>query len=237
MKAAVIIPARYASTRFPGKPLAHIKDKPLIQWVYENSLKCKGIDTTLIATDDNRIMDAVAGFGGKAVFTSSLCKSGTDRVAEVASLIEHEIIINIQGDQIVFDEVAVTRAIEALKGDIPIVTIATPASPREMTDPNTVKVVCDKDDNALYFSRSPLPYTRSEGFWQPLKHIGIYGFKRDILKTLTRLRPSPLEKTESLEQLRALENGIDIRVIVSKGNFFEINTPEDAKRFIESWQG
>ncbi len=235
MKVAAIIPARYASSRFPGKPLTLIKDKPLIQWVYENTLRCGSIDTTLIATDDMRIVDAVKGFGGKVVITSSTCTSGTDRVAEAVSMLDYEIVVNIQGDQIVFDKDAVARAIDRLKQGATMVTIATPASVREMDDPDTVKVVYDNNGNALYFSRSPLPYARTEGFWQPLKHVGIYVFKKDLLMRLTRLEPSPLEKTESLEQLRALENGINIGMVVSKGKFFEINTPEDVKRFIENW--
>ena len=236
MKVVAVIPARYASSRFPGKAIADIKGKPLIQWVYERISTCQEVDYSVVATDDTRIMDTVKAFGGEAILTSEGCTSGTDRVAEATKSLDADIILNIQGDQIIFDKDAIRNCVEALAEGHRMATIATPLSKEEMADANTVKVVLDKKSHALYFSRYSIPYMRIAGPWQHLKHVGIYGFKRDILYQFTRLTPTPLEKTESLEQLRAIENGIPIYVVISSGEFFEINTPLDRKRFIDKWQ-
>jgi len=243
MSVVAVIPARYDSKRFPGKPLVDIAGKPMIQRVYEQALLCKGIDHVVVATDDDRILDAVDTFGGKAVKTDPGCRSGTDRVAQAVKSIcpgrkgQAGIIINIQGDQVIFDPDAVTDMIYALSSGCPMATIAAKASLKDMENRDMVKVVCNEKGSALYFSRAPIPYLRNHGFYTPLKHIGIYGFCKDTLEHITTLKPSPLEKSESLEQLRAIENGIPIKVIVSGGEFFEINTPEDLAILLSRWQG
>ncbi|MEA3221552.1 MAG: 3-deoxy-manno-octulosonate cytidylyltransferase [Thermodesulfobacteriota bacterium] len=243
MSVVAVIPARYDSKRFPGKPLIDIAGKPMICRVYEQALLCKGIDHVVVATDDTRILDAVNTFGGNAVMTDPDCKSGTDRVAQAVKSIrpgrkgQVEIVINIQGDQVIFDPDAITDMIHALSSGCPMATIATKASPKDMENRDMVKVVCNEKGSALYFSRAPIPYLRNHGFYTPLKHIGIYGFCKDTLEHITTLKPSPLEKSESLEQLRAVENGIPIKVIVSGGEFFEINTPEGLTILLSRWQG
>lgn len=243
MSVVAVIPARYNSKRFPGKPLVDIAGKPMIRRVYEQTLLCKGIDHVVVATDDARILDAVDTFGGNAVMTDPDCKSGTDRVGQAVKSIrpgrkgQLEIIINIQGDQLIFDPDAITDMIRVLSSGCPMATIATNVSLKDMEDRDVVKVVCNEKGVALYFSRAPIPYFRNHGFYTPLKHIGIYGFRKDTLKHITSLKPSPLEKSESLEQLRAVEDGIPIKVIVSGGEFFEINTPEDCAILSSRWQG
>jgi 3-deoxy-manno-octulosonate cytidylyltransferase (CMP-KDO synthetase) len=231
MRIVAVIPARYTSSRFPGKLLSVIGNKSMIQLVYEQAVACPGIDEIIIATDDERIMNAASAFGALAVKTSSVCLSGTDRVAEAVADMEADAVINIQGDQVILDASAVSAMIETLKSGCPMVTIATPAAPEDVRDPNTVKVAINRQGNALYFSRSLIPFPRSEGHMTPLRHVGIYGFNRETLFKFASLSQTPLELTESLEQLRALENGIPIRVVISEGRFFEINTPEDIERF------
>jgi len=235
MKTVAVIPARYGSTRFPGKPLADLAGKPMVRRIYEQVALCKDIEDVLVATDDERIRDAVAAFGGHCVMTSPECASGTDRVAQAVDGLDAGIIVNIQGDQVILDIEALALLIHELVAGSGMVTIATPALPGDEGDPNCVKVVCDARGNALYFSRSPIPFARNPGHATMLKHIGIYGFSASALKRFTSLPPSPLERTESLEQLRALENGIPIRVIIARGEFFEINTPEDREKFLETW--
>jgi 3-deoxy-manno-octulosonate cytidylyltransferase (CMP-KDO synthetase) len=241
MSVIAVIPARYESSRFPGKPLADVGGKPMIRRVYEQAVLCKGLDHVIVATDDNRIVKAVAAFGGKAVMTPSECASGTDRVFQAAKSLSHikaEYIINIQGDQVVFAQDAVENMVKALKGGCEMTTIAVRADEKDMDDPNAAKVVCNEAGYALYFSRSPIPYFREPGHYAPLKHIGIYGFHKDTLARISSLKPTALEKSESLEQLRALENGIPIYVVVTKGKFSEINTPEDRDFLLKtrSWR-
>lgn len=236
MKAVAVIPARFASTRFPGKPLADLAGKTMIQRIYEQVAACGDIEQVLVATDDGRIRDAVTAFGGDVVMTSPECASGTDRVAQAVACLDAGIVVNVQGDQVVLDLEALSRLVRDLKNGDGMATIAVPALPEDRDDPNSVKVVCDARGYALYFSRSPIPFPRNAGHSVMLKHIGIYGFDIGTLKRFTSLAPSPLELTESLEQLRALENGISIRVIVAGGKFFEINTPEDRERFLSSWR-
>ncbi|MCD6571616.1 MAG: 3-deoxy-manno-octulosonate cytidylyltransferase [Deltaproteobacteria bacterium] len=243
MPVVAVIPARYNSKRFPGKPLIDIAGKPMIRRVYEQALLCKGVDHVVVATDDTRILDAVNAFGGNAVMTNPECNSGTDRVAQAVKSIrpgrkgQAGIVINIQGDQLIFDPDALTDMIHVLSNGCPMATIATKASLKDMENCDVVKVVCNEKGDALYFSRAPIPYLRNPGVYSPLKHIGIYGFDKNTLKRITTLAPSPLEKCESLEQLRALENGIPIKIIVSSGEFFEINTPGDRDAFLSRWQG
>lgn len=234
MSVVAVIPARYASSRYPGKPLVDIAGKTMIRRVYEQVVSVEGIDMVCVATDDERIADAVRAFGGKVVMTGADCVSGTDRVAKAVADIDAEYVINIQGDQVVIDLECIASMIGELKSGCGMATIAAAVEDeREAKDPNCVKVVCDSAGDALYFSRCPIPYVRSAGHCRMLKHIGIYGFSRDTLERFNTLAPSELELTESLEQLRALENGIPIRVVIAEGRFDEINTPEDRTRLME----
>ena len=236
MSVVAVIPARYGASRFPGKPLVDIAGKPMIMRIYEQVATCPDIDKVLIATDDVRILNAVAAFGGHVAMTSPDCPSGTDRVAQAILEMDADYVVNVQGDQVILDIDALARLVQELKAGASMATIATKALPEDKDDPNCVKVVCDLAGNALYFSRSPIPYARNAGHATMLKHIGIYGFSRQTLLRFTSLEPSPLERTESLEQLRALENGIPIRVIIAQGEFHEINTPQDLERLLKQWQ-
>ena len=235
---ALVIPARWGSTRFPGKCLHLIAGKPLVQHVWERSLQAKGISSVLIATDDDRIAEAALNFGADVVMTSPDHPSGTDRIAEVASRLKgitH--YINVQGDEPMIDPHLIASLAKTLKRDpkIRMITAATPfTDPREADDPNCVKVVLDANGDALYFSRSRIPYHRDAkdkaSAVTPLLHLGIYGYRRDILKKLVRLAPSPLEQCEKLEQLRALEHGIPISVVLTSHRGVGVDTPADAVR-------
>ncbi|MDM7988606.1 MAG: 3-deoxy-manno-octulosonate cytidylyltransferase [Smithella sp.] len=236
MRIVAVIPARYASSRFPGKLLSDICGKSVLQLVYHQVATCPGIDKVIIATDDQRIMDEVNSFGAFAVKTSSTCRSGTDRVAEAIAGIDADAIINIQGDQVVMDVSAIKVMIDALQSGCPMVTIATPVTYEDAQDSNTVKVAVNVQGNALYFSRSLIPFPRSNGHTTLFRHVGLYGFNRETLIKFTALAQTPLELTESLEQLRAVENGIPVKVVISQGKFFEINTPEDRERLMQQWQ-
>lgn len=236
MRILAVIPARYTSSRFPGKLLSDIQGKSILQLVYEQALACPGIDKVIIATDDDRIMNVANSFGAVAVKTSSACRSGTDRVAEAISGIDADAIINIQGDQVILDTKVIKGMLDALESGTPMVTIATPITHEDAQDSNTVKVVVNVQGYALYFSRALIPFPRSKGLTTLLRHVGLYGFSRETLFKFTGLPQSPLELTESLEQLRALENGIPIKVVLAEGKFFEINTPEDRQRLIQQWQ-
>ena len=229
-KCAVIIPARYASTRFPGKPLALLAGKPMIRHVYEKAAaSCAGI--VAVATDDRRIADAVEGFGGVAVMTSPAHPSGTDRIAEALTKLggQYDLVVNVQGDEpliptSVIDElIGVMRSADAP----PMATVAVPGDRDTMTE-NNVKVVFGADGNALYFSRSMIPFLRKGGVecgvWL---HWGIYAYRRSALERFVALPPGKLENAEKLEQLRALENGIAIRVVTSDLQSIGVDTPED----------
>ena len=241
MKFIGIIPARYASTRFPGKPLAILGGKTVIQRVYEQA--SKSLDEVYVATDDDRILGAVESFGGKAVMTSSSHRSGTDRCHEAFTKIGQgqDVIVNIQGDEPFIQE----SQIEALKAcfDDPVTQIATLVKPFTVTDglaalenPNSPKVVVDKDMNALYFSRSVIPYLRGidKDEWLSkhvfYKHIGLYAYRAEVLKQITALPQSKLEVAESLEQLRWLDNGYTIKVGITDVETVGIDTPEDLER-------
>jgi 3-deoxy-manno-octulosonate cytidylyltransferase (CMP-KDO synthetase) len=236
MKVVAIIPARYESSRFPGKPLVDIAGKPMIQRIYEQVRLCADIDDVLIATDDERIREAAASFGAQAVMTSPECRSGTDRVAQAAAGTDAHAVINVQGDQVILDRVALSEVARELRAGFAMVTVATPACAEEHDDPNCVKVVCDLKGFALYFSRANIPFRRGGLSIETLKHIGIYGFSREALERYTSLEPTPLEAAESLEQLRALENGIPIKVIIASGEYLEINTPQDRDRVLRAWR-
>jgi 3-deoxy-manno-octulosonate cytidylyltransferase (CMP-KDO synthetase) len=235
MEVVAVIPARYASSRFPGKPLADISGKPMIRRVYEQVEACPFIDRVLVATDDQRIRDAVESFGGSAVMTPADCPSGTDRVAQAVAGMDFPYVVNVQGDQVMLDPEALHDLVAALKAGGAMATIAVEAGPDEARDPDCVKVVCSLAGHALYFSRSHIPFVRSSGHLATYKHIGIYGFERRTLERFRSLKPSPLELTESLEQLRALENGIPIRVILARGRFHEINSPKDLEGLPDPW--
>lgn len=231
-RAAIIIPARWGSTRFPGKPLHLIAGKPLVQHVWERSLAVKGVDRVIIATDDTRILEAAFGFGAEVALTSAKHPSGTDRLAEVArNLPSAGILFNVQGDEPFLDPRLAERVIAALKSDPKAVmsTAACPLAPEDLGNPNCVKVVMDLDGNALYFSRSPIPCDR-DGDNRParFRHIGIYAYRRAFLLDLVKRRQTPLEKSEKLEQLRALEHGAKIRVVVAKSSGPGVDTPRDA---------
>lgn len=229
-----ILPARWGSTRFPGKPLHPIAGKTLIQHVWERCQEAKLLSQVVVATDDTRIAEAVAAFGGKAVMTSADHPTGTDRLAEAAKAIpEATHVINIQGDEPLIDPALIDELAQALIDDpaLHMVTAANPLEPSDpaVADPNVVKTVLKANGHALYFSRSPLPYFRNAvpGLYV-LRHKGIYGYRRDFLETFVTWPPSPLEQAESLEQLRALENGANIRVLITDDTSPGVDTPEQA---------
>ena len=226
------IPARFGSTRLPGKPLLPIAGRPMIEHVYARVARARGLDRVVVLTDDERIARAVEGFGGEWEMTPADCASGTDRIAWAVRRWDAAAVINIQGDEPLIDPEGVSRVaahLAASPGD-PIVTLATPAAPEELDDPSAVKVVLARDGAALYFSRSPIPHPRQPGGAAPLKHLGIYGYQRQALLALAALPPSPLERSESLEQLRALENGIPIRVLVVDKGSFGVDTAADLEK-------
>ncbi|MDZ7345560.1 MAG: 3-deoxy-manno-octulosonate cytidylyltransferase [candidate division KSB1 bacterium] len=234
----VIIPARWASTRFPGKPLANIAGKPMIQRVYERVSQARDIDEVLVATDDERIAGAVAAFGGRAVLTPSDLPSGTDRTAFVARQLHADIFINVQGDEPLIDPRAVELTATLLLEDetADLATLARRVkSAEDLENPNKVRVVLDRFGHALYFSRAVIPYLRDEKDasrrlerFPYLEHIGIYGYRREALFKLTPLPPSSLEEAERLEQLRALENGMTIKVGICDFATWGVDTPQDA---------
>ena len=232
----VVIPARYESTRLPGKPLADLQGKPMIQCVYERAARAEGIDRVVVATDDVRIRQAVEGFGGEVVMTSSSHRTGTDRIAEASGELDAEFIVNVQGDLPLLDPKVVSDAVAPLLGDdtFHMSTLKTPIrNAEELQNPNVVKVVTDRDGAALYFTRSPIPYWRDgapEGEILAHRHIGLYVYRRDFLMTFSRLAPTPLEQAESLEQLRALEWGFRIRVVEVEEASVEVDTPEDLEK-------
>jgi len=229
-----IIPARYGSSRFPGKPLALICNRPMIQHVYERACMCKQLDEVYVATDDEKIMACVQGFGGKAIMTSQGHRSGTDRIYETAKRLnfaQDDIIVNIQGDQPAFQPSLIPLLVEPLLKDknISISTLKYPITDkRELSNPNCVKVVTDSYGFALYFSRMPIPYCREEGCdITYYKHLGLYAYRVRFLEVFTRLDEGKLEKAERLEQLRALENGYKIKVMKSPYNSIEVDIQED----------
>jgi 3-deoxy-manno-octulosonate cytidylyltransferase (CMP-KDO synthetase) len=235
-KVVVIIPARYGSTRLPGKPLVSLAGKPMIQRVYECARMAKKVDRVIVATDDDRIVKAVEAFGGEARMTRADHRTGTERVAEVAAHVEGEFFVNVQGDEPLLDPVAVDTAVNALLEEEPamIATVATPIKTRaDIMDPNVVKTVLDFDGNALYFSRAPIPWVRdTAGKVQVrhLKHLGLYVFQRDALLEYPTLPQGELERVEQLEQLRWLENGWKIRVAEVEHDAVSVDVPEDVAR-------
>ncbi len=235
-KVIVVIPSRYASTRLPGKPLVPLAGKPMVQHVYERAKQAQTVHRVIVATDDQRIVDAVNAFGGEARMTRSDHRTGTERIAEVAVHEEGDVFINVQGDEPLIDPVAIDTAVGALleEPQAQIATVVTPIRHAgDIMDPNVVKTVLDFDDNALYFSRAPIPWIRDTQqklhvkYW---KHLGLYVFQREALLEYTTLPQGELEKIEQLEQLRWLENGWKIRVAEVAHDAVSVDVPEDVAR-------
>jgi 3-deoxy-manno-octulosonate cytidylyltransferase (CMP-KDO synthetase) len=231
-KAVGIIPARWHSTRFPGKPMHLIVGKPLLRRVWEQSIRARNLDSVIIATDDMRIAEAAFDWGAEVALTCAKHRSGTDRVAEVARKAKSfSYIINIQGDEPLVDPRLIDKLVEKLRSDrkTGIVTAAHRfESVTEVHSPHQVKVVVDRKGRALYFSRAAIPFPRSFSRIKYLRHQGIYGFRRDVLLQLVKWKPTPLERAESLEQLRALENGVKIHVLVTAKGSPGVDTLQDA---------
>lgn len=240
-KTIAVIPARLASTRLPAKPLLRETGKYLIQHVWERVAQARGIDAVLVATDDARIADAVRSFGGQAVMTSSEHRCGTDRIAEVMRERDEQVVVNVQGDEPEIDPAAVERVAGLVDPPrFPMATLAAPLHEEQRwRDPAQVKVVLGHDGDALYFSRGPIPSTPTGGFAPGacLGHVGMYAYTRDFLLEFTRLPVGRLEQVERLEQLRALEHGVSIRVGVVEDAPRGIDTPEDYRRFVERMGG
>ena len=237
MNVACIIPARYASTRLPGKPLLDIAGKPMIQRVVERVRQARRPSRVIVATDDQRIAEVVRSFGGEAQMTSAAHPTGTDRLAEVAATLpDMDLILNIQGDEPLIPPSAIDELAGAFDGapELQMGTLMTPLTESEYDNPAAVKVVTSLDGHALYFSRSLIPYPRNRGpEWRCFKHLGVYAYRRDFLLRFAALPPSPLEVTESLEQLRALENGYRIRVIETPFRSIGVDTPADLEEVRE----
>ncbi|MEK6777656.1 MAG: 3-deoxy-manno-octulosonate cytidylyltransferase [bacterium] len=240
MTVTAVIPARYASTRLPGKPLLKIGGKPMIQWVYERVGRASLVQDVIVATDDRRIHDAVQAFGGRCVMTSPNHTTGTDRLAEAAADLKSDIIVNVQGDEPLIEPGVIDACIRPMMdgGAFPAATSCTRIRSREeLLNPDVVKVVTDLDGFALYFSRFPIPCDRDQGplsvdlfLNQFFKHIGLYVYRRDFLLEYSRMAPTPLEVREKLEQLRILENGYRIRVVETKYDSISVDTEEDLRR-------
>lgn len=232
MKKLAIIPSRYSSSRFPGKPLIDLDGKTMIQRVYEGVINSKLFNDVVVATDDQRIIDNLKSFGGEAILTKSSHESGTERCGEVLDGYQDtDIVVNIQGDEPLVNTEQLKILLSAF--DDKTVEIATLGSPKitqeDIQNPNRIKIVLDHQSDALYFSRSPIPFERSKNEYPFLKHIGLYGFRAKTLKKLVQLPPTVLEKTESLEQLRWLFNGYKIRVIKTEMETPNIDIPEDVE--------
>lgn len=235
MTVIAIIPARYASTRFPGKPLADICGKSMIQHVYERTMQAESVSRVIVATDDERIRVAVDGFGGEVAMTRDDHPSGTDRLAEVAATLDADIVVNVQGDEPMIDPVMIDQAVQPLLNDSSIV-MGTLKSRIENDDdysnPNVVKVVSDNSGFALYFSRASIPHLRDEADVKLFKHVGLYVYRRDFLLKYPQLPETSLERAEKLEQLRALEHGYRIYVAETDRQSIGVDVPEDLQKVI-----
>jgi 3-deoxy-manno-octulosonate cytidylyltransferase (CMP-KDO synthetase) len=250
MNITAVIPARYASTRFPGKALAEIGTKPMIQHVYERTVRASLVNNVIVATDDERIQQAVTAFGGVCRMTRADHETGTDRLAEVVAGLDADIIVNVQGDEPLIEPAMIDQAIRPFLDDpaLRMGTLKTRIrSLHDFLSPNVVKVVTDKDNNALYFSRSPLPFFRDK--WKDLKdesfssgkllcykHVGLYVYRRDFLIEFAAMAPTFLEISEKLEQLRALENGVAIRVVETEFESIGVDTPDDLAKARERFK-
>ena len=232
----IVIPARYGSTRLPAKPLVPLAGKPMIERVYERAKLAKSAGRVIVATDDDRILKAVEEFGGEARMTRTDHRTGTERIAEVAAHVDGQVFVNVQGDEPLLDPAAVDAAVTALLGEpaAAIATVAVPIrTPADIMDPNIVKTVLDFEDNALYFSRAPIPWVRDSAHKthaRHLKHLGLYVFQRDALLEYPTLPQGELERLEQLEQLRWMENGWKIRVAEVEHDAVSVDVPEDVER-------
>jgi 3-deoxy-manno-octulosonate cytidylyltransferase (CMP-KDO synthetase) len=240
MTATVIIPARYASTRLPGKPLLAETGKPLIQHVIETVNRADCVSRVIVATDDDRIAEAVGRAGAQAVMTNRSCRTGTDRLAEAAenlALDDDEIVVNVQGDEPDIPAYCIQRLVDLItQTDAPMATLATPLSPDRAHDPSKVKVVLDAKGRAMYFSRAVIPHERDgQGQASYLLHLGLYAYRADFLRWFAAARSTPAESCEKLEQLRVLENGCDIAVEVVDYDGAGIDTPEDYAAFVRRY--
>lgn len=247
MRVTAVIPARYASTRFEGKALADIMGKPMVQRVYERTSRASLVSEVIVATDDRRIVEAVKAFGGRVEMTSASHETGTDRLAEVAERIDSEIIVNVQGDEPLIEPAMIDEVIRPLVDDDSVMMGTLKSRVRNLHDflsPNVVKVVTDRDGFALYFSRSPLPFFRDK--WNDLKdeafasgrllcfkHVGIYVYRREFLIRYARMPQTPLECSEKLEQLRALENGFRIKVVDTEYESIGVDSPADLEKVLD----
>jgi 3-deoxy-manno-octulosonate cytidylyltransferase (CMP-KDO synthetase) len=229
-----VIPARYASTRLPGKALADIEGRPMIEHVYRRAAASPVLSQVIVATDDLRIATRVGEFGGKVRLTKAH-ETGTDRLAEVAASLDCDVVVNVQGDEPLIDPAAIGELVAPFAADrsVQMTTLYRRIhNSAELTNPNVVKVVLDRGGYALYFSRAAIPHVRDpRGGWPPLyRHVGLYAYRRSTLMVLAALEPTPLERAESLEQLRALEHGIRIKAVETRYESFEVNTAEDLEQ-------
>lgn len=230
MKILCVIPSRIRSTRLPRKPLLPIQGKPMIQWVYENALRCKILSDVIVATDSEEIADVIKKIGGKVEMTDPDLPTGSERVAAVAERHpDMDVVINLQGDEPFIKPKMLQQLVSPyLSGEMPeMTTLAYPLEKEKVNEPGAVKVITDVHGNAIYFSRSPIPYYRTNQQAPVYHHMGLYAFRRDFLMLYKTLPPTPLEKTELLEQLRVLEHGYKIRVCLTEEKTLEINTPEE----------
>lgn len=237
MRIIGIIPARYASTRFPGKPLIDLKGKSMIQRVYEGAKASSQLSDVIVATDDRRIYDHVLGFGGKVFMTSEEHTTGTDRCGEVAQEVHADVVINIQGDEPLVDHRQLDQLCETFKDEkVQIATLGIPMTHdvSDLNDPNRIKIVKAANGDAIYFSRSAIPFERSERGYPFMRHIGLYAFRTETLLQLIQLKPCLLEETESLEQLRWIYYGYKIRVVETNIETPNIDTPEDIEKVLRN---
>ena len=228
-RTVAVIPARYASTRFPGKPLALLCGQPMIRRVYERVQKTTGLDDVLVATDDKRIEAAVQSFGGKCVMTGE-CRTGTDRVCQAVREMDADVVLNVQGDEPLIEPQCLGQLLEVFSDSaVEMATLRRALAEGEDLDPNVVKLVCALNGDALYFSRSPIPFPRGKACPR-FAHVGVYAYRKKFLEELTSMPSTPLELAESLEQLRVLENGHRIRTVLTAHRSIGVDTPEDLKQ-------
>lgn len=230
LKVVAVIPARYKSTRFEGKPLAKICGKPMIYWVYNQTIKAKNVDEVFVATDDERIKKAVEGFGGKVVMTSDKHQTGTDRIAEAVENIDADIIVDVQGDEPLVHPEMIEQAVEPLLQDdkLHLTTLIAPISaPGDFIDSSVVKTVINKDKNIMFFSRSPIPYPKTKQSYKVYKQIGLYAFKKQFIQDFAKMEQTPLELIEGVELMRALENGYKVKGVETQHNTHSVDTISD----------
>jgi 3-deoxy-manno-octulosonate cytidylyltransferase (CMP-KDO synthetase) len=237
LQRVAIIPSRYGSSRFPGKPLADLDGRPMIEHVYRRAAASASIDAVIVATDDPRIAQVIERIGGRACLTRATHPTGTDRLAEVAEDLDCELVVNVQGDLPLLEPAMIDEAVAPFHSDATLMMSTLRRridDPADLVNPNVVKVVVDRDGYALYFSRAAVPYVRdgsgASGESRFYKHVGLYVYRREFLLAFARLSPTPLERAEALEQLRALEHGFRIKTVETAFDFVEVDTPDDLER-------